>query len=420
MTAESPAIIPFVIEQHAEDAAFLHGVRTALARDGHVRLKELGTFDERLAAQLDALAIAGDAAWRFCDAALESPSPGAVFMGTVRAIEEHYQEKLTRLLALAEASPSVRCGVSSAFGWVSQSSLQGSVVSLLRDEHPFRRLIGLTACGMHRVDCGVATGPWLHDTDAQVRARALRTCGDTGLDRALPALNDALHDDDVECRFWAAWSTMLLGSSGRALDMVVRSALAPDPHGKRAFRLALQAMHRDDAHSFVRNLAPEASNLRRVVQGSGLIGDPGYVEWLIDQMSNPPIARLAAESFSLITGVDVGQTGLQGDKPENFESGPTDNPDDGNVDMDPDEGLPWPDPDKVEKWWGANAHRFQKGTRYFVGAPVTREHCIHVLKTGYQRQRILAAHYLCLLEPGTPLFNTSAPAWRQQRLLARM
>jgi hypothetical protein len=55
-----------------------------------------------------------------------------------------------------------------------------------------------------------------------------------------------------------------------------------------------------------------------------------------------------------------------------------------------------------------------------MGQPVTKEHCIHVLKTGYQRQRILAAQYLCLLERGTPLFNTSAPAWRQQRLLAKM
>jgi hypothetical protein len=55
-----------------------------------------------------------------------------------------------------------------------------------------------------------------------------------------------------------------------------------------------------------------------------------------------------------------------------------------------------------------------------MGQPVTKEHCIQVLKTGYQRQRILAAQYLCLLEPGTPLFNTAAPAWRQQRLLAAM
>jgi len=55
-----------------------------------------------------------------------------------------------------------------------------------------------------------------------------------------------------------------------------------------------------------------------------------------------------------------------------------------------------------------------------MGQPVTREHGIDVLTNGYQRQRILAAHYLCLLDPGTPPFNTSARAWRQQRLLARM
>jgi uncharacterized protein (TIGR02270 family) len=107
-------------------------------------------------------------------------------------------------------------------------------------------------------------------------------------------------------------------------------------------------------------------------------------------------------------------------RPEDFQSGPNDNPDDPNVDMDPDDGLPWPDVKKVEAWWRANAQRFQKGTRYFMGQPVTKQHCIDVLKTGQQHQRILAAQYLSLLEPGTPLFNTSAPAWRQQRLLTAM
>jgi uncharacterized protein (TIGR02270 family) len=88
--------------------------------------------------------------------------------------------------------------------------------------------------------------------------------------------------------------------------------------------------------------------------------------------------------------------------------------------MDPDDGLPWPDIQKLQKWWAANGSRFQKGTRYFMGAPVTWEHCIDVLENGYQRQRILAAHHLCLLTPSTPLFNTGAPAWRQQRQLAKL
>jgi len=43
-----------------------------------------------------------------------------------------------------------------------------------------------------------------------------------------------------------------------------------------------------------------------------------------------------------------------------------------------------------------------------------------VLRTGFQRQRTAAAEWLCLLQPGTPLFNTAAPAWRQQRGLTQM
>jgi uncharacterized protein (TIGR02270 family) len=137
-------------------------------------------------------------------------------------------------------------------------------------------------------------------------------------------------------------------------------------------------------------------------------------------MRDDATARIAGEAFTLITGTDFIWQDLDRPQPENIEPGPNDDPEDQDVAMDDDESLPWPDVDRIEAWWAANGNRFQKGTRYFMGAPVTREHCIHVLKTGYQRQRILAAHYLCLLEPGTPLFNTSAPAWRQQRLLAKM
>ncbi len=137
-------------------------------------------------------------------------------------------------------------------------------------------------------------------------------------------------------------------------------------------------------------------------------------------MAKPETARVAGEAFTLITGADLDAVQLWRSRPEDFESGPTDEPDDENVELDSDEGLMWPDPPKVARWWASNGHRFQPGGRYFMGAPVTREHCLAVLKNGYQRQRVLAAHYLCLLAPGTPLFNTSAPAWRQQRLLAKM
>ena len=137
-------------------------------------------------------------------------------------------------------------------------------------------------------------------------------------------------------------------------------------------------------------------------------------------MDDLKLTRLAGESFSFITGLDLAYLDLERKPPENFESGPNDDPNDDNVEMDADDGLPWPDPIKIQKWWDANKLKFQNGSRYFMGQPVTVEHCKQVLKDGYQRQRIAAAQYLCLLQPGTVLFPTSAPAWRQKRLLERL
>jgi uncharacterized protein (TIGR02270 family) len=189
--------------------------------------------------------------------------------------------------------------------------------------------------------------------------------------------------------------------------------------GARAFRLALQALPVERGHAILQHLAKESAQPRWVIEGSGVVGDAAYVPWLLSQMSNPTLARVAGEAVTTITGLDLSQ-GFEVPAPAAVEGGPTDNPTDDNVGLHPDKGLPWPDVRKIQAWWTATTGRFQPGRRFFMGAAVTREHCIDVLKSGYQRQRILAACYCCLLDPGTPLFNTSAPAWRQQRLLARM
>jgi uncharacterized protein (TIGR02270 family) len=174
------------------------------------------------------------------------------------------------------------------------------------------------------------------------------------------------------------------------------------------------------AHELLRTLAQEPAQIRWLIKGAGIAGDPIYVSWLIKHMSNDTLARLAGESFTLITGADLAALDLERKPPEHFESGPNDNPNDSNVEMDEDDGLPWPDIERIERWWAQNSSRFAPGQRFFVGAPVTREHCIEVLKTGYQRQRILAAHHLCLLEPGSVLFEWRAPAWRQSHALAAL
>ncbi len=413
-------IVASIVQQHTDDAAMLAASRLFLVETSHARLDRLAEFDRRLAAHLAGLGLSGEEGWALCGGALETPSPGSIFAVTVRALEERDNARLSRILALSQSVPQTSTGLLSAFDWVERARLQGIVASLLRERDGFRRMIGVAACATHRVDPGLASGGLLRDADPIVRSRSLRAAGELGLSDARPSCVAALTDEDEDCRFWSAWSAVLLGDRDRGLDALTRSGLSPGRHSARAFRLTLQVMDTSAAHRVLQQLARNPQGARWLIQGSGIVGDPAYVPWLIQKMGDLPTARLAGEAFSTIAGVHLGQAALDRPAPEGFEAGPNDDPDDPNVEMDPDDGLPWPDVARIEKWWKANSSRFTSGARHFMGAPVTREHCIAVLKNGYQRQRILAAHYLCLLSPGTPLFNTSAPARRQQALLAQM
>jgi uncharacterized protein (TIGR02270 family) len=412
-------VIPAVLEQHVEELTALWAVRDGLCKAAEVRLRDLARFDERIAAHQDGCVLGGADALGVLTAQLAATSAGRVFGVAVVGFELNDRHTIARCVALAEASREGRRGMTSALGWVEPDRLRGIVKDLLTAPSASQRSIGLAACRLHGVDPGATLTAAVKDPDNELRAEAVRIAGVLGRVDLVSELSSAV-DEDESCQFWSAWSSVLLGNPGRALDTLTSVALAAGPHRRRAFSLVCQMMSVSAAHETLRRLAVDSAQIRWVIVGSGLVGDSIYVPWLIKHMADATTARLAGEAFSLITGVDFGRSGLEGKRPEGFQSGPNDDPDDPNVDRDPDDSLLWPDVTKIEKWWEANRALFPKGSRYFMGAPVSREHCIDVLKNGDQRQRMVAAHYLCLLEPGTPLFNTSAPARRQQRLLAEM
>ena len=413
-------IIPAVVQQHVGDAIHLHGTRTLLAEAPHVTLAHLRRFDDRLAAHLAGLAVAGEHAISVCTAALDAAIPSSMFVAAVRALEDGRREWFTRLLAMSMGVEPFRTGFSSALGWLGPTHLRGIVADILGSPHAIARCLGVAACAIHRVDPGLVSANLLLDEDAAVRAGPFgrRETGRRELVSMCGAA--ATSDKDPLCNFWAAWSAVLLGDRERALDVLASTALGDAPYAARSCQIALLAMAPHAAHALLKKLATDSGNRRRLLFGTAMAGDPAYVPWLIVQMEDEVFGRLAGEAFSFITGADLAWLDLERKPPEGLETGPNDDPSDPDVDMDPDDGLPWPDADRVQSWWAQNGARFTAGTRYFVGAPVTRDHCLHVLKTGYQRQRIAAAFHRCLLEPGTPLFEWRAPAWRQECALAAL
>ena len=125
----------------------------------------------------------------------------------------------------------------------------------------------------------------------------------------------------------------------------MRSRLGHTQYAERALGMALRIMDLQQAKAWHQQLKRDPAQLRTAAIADGIIGDPEAVADLIDLMNVPAIARVAGEAFSMITGVDLAYEDLSGDKPEGFEAGPTEDPEDENVAMDPDENLPWPVPD---------------------------------------------------------------------------
>lgn len=301
----TPKCVPAIVRQHAEDAAVLHSIRTNLSAAPHVRLKHIRRFDDRLAAHLDGLAVAGEQGWPILDAALANPSPGAMFAAAVGAIESRSAERLNRLYALAEAVPEIRRGLVSAFGWVEQDQLRGIVTGLLASPNPFLRLLGTSACALHRVDPGKAREAALEAPASALRARALRAAGELGRRDLSPTCVKMLQAEDADSRFWAAWAAVVLGDQGPAIEALKSTGTEPGPFRARAFRLALQAMSVEDCQEWLRGIAKNPANQRWLIQGSGIAGDPAYIPWLIRQMDDDKSARIAGEAFSLITGLDL-------------------------------------------------------------------------------------------------------------------
>lgn len=406
--------------QHVEEAAHLRHVRSVLVRAPHVKLLQLGRIDERIAAHLDGVAVAGAYGVELAQQALEDCGKGPVFVATVRAIEDHSTERLYKLLAIAEAALPARPGLLSAFAWVSAAHLKGLVKPLLESKNAWHQEVGLAACVLHGVDPGSPLQMALHHADGGLRLRALRAAGELGRLDLLPTCLEAVRDASSVKQFAAAQASLLLGDRRAAPHAMTVLATKAGDQQLSALSWVLQTLAPDAARALIRQLVSAGTPLRITIQASAWAGDAQTVPWLLKQMGDDPQARVAGEAFSLITGADLALLDLERKPPEDAPGGPDEDPEDNNVALDEDESLPWPDWAKVQAWWQSNQSRFAAGTRYFVGAPPSASHCVTVLKTGTQRQRFLAARYLCLLQSGTPLFNCAAPKWRQQRALAGM
>jgi uncharacterized protein (TIGR02270 family) len=420
-TAFPPAVISTrvnetVVSQHSEETAFLWSMRNRAVDEPHYSLKDLTRLDERVEANLCGLRFAGEVGWRFSvDNFALGEGPGELFALAALAFDGGHYEHMSHALKLAVSSAKLTTAMESALGWLRFNVISKWVDRLLKSKVSAHRAIGIAACAVHRTDPGLPLAAALADSDPALRARALRAAGEIRRDDLRDVVLECIRDDDAECRFWASWSATLLGEPN-GLRYLRERVEQNDQFGTRSLRLCVRALPASESRHLLSSLAGQKTHLPLAIAGIGMLGDPVSIPWLIAQMSSVEFARLAGESFSLITGADLGYLHL--DEAISVPLDVTANIDeDGHQPSEYQSNLPKPSVPRVADWWHANQEQFAAGTRHLAGKPVAKSSAIDVLINGKQRQRHAAAIELALLDPILPLFNVRDRATSQHRKL---
>ena len=404
--------LPAVTEQQGDEASSLWLLRNRIIKSPLHGLNELAEHDKRIEAHLDGLRLAGKAGWEMCEAALRAGDGAEYFSASILAFNSGEEARIACLLDTGGADLILSKGIISALGWLPYYQAEPYIKRFLTEHSPALLRIGIAASAIHRVDPGKILKDAIRNENQALKARSLKAAGELGRIDLLPALVDNLSHEDEACRFFAAWSAALLGDRN-ALPVLQSIAVSSANYQEEAVKAAFRNMENRNAIKWHVNLAAIPGITRLAVTGAGILGDPLLIPWLLEQMKTPELSRVAGEAFTVISGADIVRDGLKGKKPDGFEAGPTDDPEDDDVGMDADEDLSWPDPELAKEWWQQRRDLFSSGERYFLGKAISDAHLQQVLCSGSQRQRAHAALESALLNPGRPLFETRTSGFKQ-------
>lgn len=405
-----------VVRQHASDAAWRWQTRRRFARQFDCRLTDLAIRDDNIQANLDGLSVADSAGWEIALQQFDQErDPGEAFAALALALSSQSEAWITAIVRAAVPEIGCHRGLIGALAWVGGDFVERLRFHWLTAPSPVLRLLALAACAHVRHDPGAALPRLLDDPDPQVRARAARAAGELGRLDLAPALSALLADP--ACRFWAAWSSVLLGDRSHALDQLRSRALTKDAYDGEAWRaleLTLSALDLVSGHQVLKSLMEDDSKSRHVVKGCGWSGNPAYIPWLLEQLSLPSLAQTATAALNHIVGLDIRAAGLEGQHRTLNEAAQRE------LDQAPEADWPWPDPAAIKAGWPAQQADYPGGTRHLFGVaqrePLDPAQLAPRLMATPQAERERVATMLCVAQPGCLLFPVHAPSRVQYRL----
>lgn len=267
------AVLPMLVRQHAEDAAFLFAQRGQAVHEQSWDDVQLGRCDQRIAANIAGLLAAGTTGLEIA----------AEYMKTVGGAGEVFALAMTALAQGEALEPVIACvdtaqgrrGLSGALARTDALIVGPHVRPWLQSEEPGLRLLALMALSHHRRDPGQSLAGFLGDPATEVRSRASRLAFELGRADLAGPLSELATVEAEE--LWPALALARFGKgAARLYDLAARPGQARAGLALDAAIIAAPDLARDRLGEMMRR--PETRPL--ALSRAGVMGDQSLAGWL--------------------------------------------------------------------------------------------------------------------------------------------
>lgn len=417
-------------EEHLEEASFLYEQRLGLFDDPEITWLDIGEFEDRLEAHIDALVVGGDLALDVCTRRAADGDFGELFTALCVVCRQQRKDLATpilhRLADPATGAERMRAAGDALKLEMPEAWEQPLLTATLKGGHGYLLPVFGLIAGYRRLASGpellgFAAGRPPDELAAVVTGIARRP------DPALvPALEDLCRHADAGVRAAAALALVRHGDE-RGLTLCRREAAAGNPDAVLPLGLA---GGRSATAPLLAALDAEPTAWP-ALQALGLLGDLSALRALHDRLADAELAAAAAASLMLILGTEPrervfipetwSEDELFDDEKAAFRSGrppmrPDGQPYGSNVERLSQKPEDW------REWYAAHKAGFDARFRYRRGQPASPTALVDSLAAAEtpQRLRALIADELAIRYGVTVPFAIDMPVIRQQAALEAM
>jgi len=407
-----------VYEEHLDEAAFFWSQWEHALVAPKFNLEETSELEKRLLAHLDGLVLGGElVAEALLKPALESGESSRCSAALWSLLAEPGLMEPTALPELLRAAPEDSlAALRRALELNEREEVGAALRPLLKNAAaPLRALTLEVLAFRGELPPGVGVELLTHPNEQVVAAalRSLRPLPRELFSRELPRL---LADGRLKVRE-AAIETGLVSGSRAAWEACRKAVEGRGEVGLGTLLLLALGGEEQDIQRLIAR-ATSAGAEGGALFALGFSGQVPAMETCLELMGQQPLAALAGEAFSAMTGLNLAASYVVG--PQEEDSLP---PLEQDLERDlgpkPVADLPVADREAVAAWWSQARKNFNRGERYLRGVAFSIDGLLGELEHGPMRRRHAHALELAVRSRGTCILQTRTFTEQQYAGLAR-